>query len=86
MRQMTFDRTMPDLSRTRAALAHYDATSEARAIEHNADMAAWAAAEKAAINEVRRAFHADTADRNRLDQAMSAQLDWLREWVARGAS
>jgi hypothetical protein len=83
MRQMTLDQITPDFSRTRAALAHYDATYEVRAIEHNDDMAAWAAAERAALDEVRRAFCADTCDRNRLDQAMGAQIDWLREWASR---
>ena len=68
--------------RTRIALAHYDNTWEARAVEHNADMAAWTAADRAALNLVREAFFLDTADRNNRDQAMAAQLDWLREWVA----
>jgi hypothetical protein len=69
--------------RTRVALAHYDATYEARCFEHNAlSLEAFMAVDKAALDLVREAFFLDTADRNRRDQAMGAQLDWLREWVA----
>lgn len=68
--------------RTRVALAHYDATSEARCFEFNASLDIFLAADKAALDIVREAFFLDTADRNRRDQAMGAQLDWLREWVA----
>lgn len=70
------------LHATRIALAEYDATFEARAIKHNADTTAWDAAEKSARDAVREAFAKDTADRNTREQAMQAQLSWIREWVA----
>ena len=75
-----------DLPRTRAALAHYDATYEERAITHNADMTAWAAAEKAVLDDVRRALFEETSDRNRLGTVMAVPLPILREIVASGVT
>ena len=75
-----------DLPRTRAALAHYDATYEARAIEHNADLTAWAAAEKAVLDDVRRVLFEETSDRNRLGTVMAVPLLILREIAASGVT
>lgn len=82
MTQLTIDQIAPDFSHARAALARYDATWEERAIAHNADMAAWRAADKAAADEVRRAFFEATSDRNRLDTVMSVSVESLRKWIA----
>lgn len=71
-----------DFTRTRAAIAAYDAGWERRAM---LPTAAHQAAEADALRAVREAFAADTADRNTRDQAMQAQLSWIREWATQPA-
>lgn len=65
-----------NLLRTRDALAAYDAGWEQRASRDT-----YKAEEAAALLAVREAFAADTADRNTREQAMQAQLEWIREWA-----
>ena len=71
-----------DFTRTRAAIAAYDAGWERRAM---LPTAAHQAAEVEAQRPVREAFAADTADRNTREQAMQAQLQWIREWATQPA-
>jgi hypothetical protein len=76
------------LVRTEAALAEYDADQARRNklledAETDDAVDAWAREEDAAQEKVRRAFHADTADRNSWEQAKVVDLATLREWVAK---
>ena len=69
---------------TRRALAIYDATWKDRqklwdAVETDADVAKADAADKEALDNVRRAFYEDTKDRNSLGNCMIATLSYLRE-------
>lgn len=72
-----------DLTRTRAALAKYDAEEPGReamadSAQTDQDVSAWQKAEHDAEREVREAFFQDSKDRNSHSNCMVAGLDWLR--------
>lgn len=72
-----------DLTRTRAALAAYDAAGEfLEAATTQAEATAVAEAYEAARAAVGDAFAADTADRNRPEVARLAGVEWIRALVA----
>jgi hypothetical protein len=78
----------PDLSRTEAALAAYDADQPRIAALYgaartSADLTAAISAEFEAANRVREVLALDTADRNSHDRAMRVDMATLRAWVAR---
>ena len=76
-----------DLTRTRAALAQFDAGKPARDkmlddAQTDAEVVAWDDAEQSALRVVRLAFYDDSKDRNRRDNCMLAGLRWLCQLCA----
>jgi hypothetical protein len=88
---MTTKPTAPPLTQTKLALEAYDADEPRRDLMLDeaittAAIKTWQAEEAAALEKVRRAFHADTADRNTWSQAKHIDLATIRRWLAEGWS
>jgi uncharacterized protein YegJ (DUF2314 family) len=77
-----------DLTRTKAALAIYDAKlpkldAMLEAAQTDTEVNTYQLAVSSAEELVRIAFFLDTKDRNRISHCLVADLSWLRELVAR---
>jgi uncharacterized protein YecA (UPF0149 family) len=75
-----------NLVHTRAALKKYHETLPERETyldnaETDGEVYKWNLMEKAALDEVREAFHEDTKDRNSKDNCMILDLPTLEKWA-----
>lgn len=85
------NRPAPDFTRTREALAAYDAGQERRdallrAVERPADVAVWEAAYREALSKVTYAYYLDTQDRNTRSKCEMLNEDDIRRIVRRATA